>query len=260
MPDKLHKTRGIVLRNVKYGETSLIVTIFTGSFGVQSYLVNGVRVSSKKGAGKANLFQPSAILDLVVYHNELKNLQRLKEFRWEHVYRHILSDIKKNAVALFMVELLAKCLKQPEANSDLFHFVEDAFLHLDESDSAVVANFPLYFALHLPVFFGLKISPIHQARIAPGQEATTREGNIYLDLLEGNFDIKQPGHPHFIEGRQAEVTSELLMVMQPAELAQIKLNHDFRKSLLHAYETYYALHIQDFGTLRTLPVLREILD
>ena len=253
MPDKLHKTKGIVLRTVKYGETSVIVTIFTELFGLQSYLVNGVRTSTKKGAGKANLFQPSAILDLVVYNNELKNLQRLKEFRWEHLYQHILSDVKKNAVALFMVELLTKCLKQPEANPDLFNFVEDAFLHLDRSNESVSANFPLYFALHLPVFFGLRILPNLL------KKASKDSQNLYLDLKEGNFVTEQPDHPHFIEGKQAAITAELLMVMKPEELEEIKLNHDFRRDLLYAYATYYALHIQDFGTLKTLPVLREIL-
>jgi len=155
----LHSTKGIVLRTVKYGETSLIVTIFTELFGVQAYLVNGVRASTKKGAGKANLFQPSAILDLVVYHNELKHLNRIKEFKWGNLYMHILSGVKKNAVALYMVELLTKCLKQPEANPELFHFVEDSFLHLDKSSDAVTANFPLFFALHLPVFFGIPPNP-----------------------------------------------------------------------------------------------------
>jgi len=156
MSDKLHKTKGIVLRTVKYGETSVIVTIFTEIFGVLSYLVNGVRTSTKKGSGKANLFQPTAILDLVVYHNETKNLQRIKEFKWGYLYQHIFSDVPKNAVALFMVELLTKCLKQPEANADLFNFCEDAFMHLDESKGAVMANFPLFFALHLSNFFGFK--------------------------------------------------------------------------------------------------------
>src|SRR5262249_12523630 len=113
MSQKLHKTRAIVLRAVKYGETSLIVTILTELFGIQSYLVNGVRASTKKGSGKANLFQPAAVLDLVVYHNELRNLQRMSEFRWGHLYQHIFSDVRKNAVALFMAELLTKCLKQP---------------------------------------------------------------------------------------------------------------------------------------------------
>src|SRR5205085_11373166 len=103
MSQKLHKTKCIVLRTVKYGETSLIITILTEVFGVQSYLVNGVRASTKKGSGKANLFQPSAILDLIVYYNELKNLQRIREFKWHHLYQHIFFDIKKNAVDLFML-------------------------------------------------------------------------------------------------------------------------------------------------------------
>lgn len=244
---KLHHTKGIVLRTVKYGETSLIVTIFTALFGIQSYLINGVRTSSKKGSGKANLFQPAALLDLVVYHNELKQLQRIREFRWSHLYGHIFSDVRKNAVALFMVELLTKCLKQPEANPDLFHFTEDAFLHLDESTDTVTANFPLFFALHLAVFFGFRIHDRYS------------EKNRFLDLQEGRFAGEAPLHPHFLEDRQAAVTSQLLRVMQPEELTEIKLHHDFRRHLLYAYEKYYALHIQDFGTLRTLPVLREIV-
>jgi DNA repair protein RecO (recombination protein O) len=246
--DKLHHTKGIVLRTVKYGETSLVVTMFTELFGIQSYLVNGVRTSTTKGAGKANLFQPAAILDMVVYHNELKQLQRIKEFKWAHLYQHILSDIKKNAVAVFMIELLTKCLKQPESNPDLFHFTEDALLHLDKSDGSVAANFPLFFALHLAVFFGFRI------------DDTYSENKPFLDLQEGSFVKDRPLHPHFLEDRQSEITSQLLKVMQPDELTNIKLNHDFRRNLLYAYEKYYALHIQDFGALRTLPVLKEIME
>jgi DNA repair protein RecO (recombination protein O) len=247
MPDKLHKTKGIVLRTVKYGETSVIVTIFTELFGVQSYIVNGVRTSTKKGTGKANLFQPSAILDMVVYHNELKNLNRIKEFKWDYLYQYILSDVKKNAVALFMVELLTKCLKQPESNPDLFHFAEDSLLHLDKSSDAVTANFPLFFALHLPVFFGFRFTDNYN------------DENPFLDLQEGKFVHEQPSHPYFLEDKQAAVTSQLLKIMQPEELEEIKLNHDFRRNLLYVYETYYALHIQDFGTMKSLPVLKEIL-
>lgn len=248
MPDKLHKTKGIVLRTVKYGETSIIVTIFTELFGVQSYLVNGVRASTKKGTGKANLFQPSAILDLVVYHNELKHLNRIKEFKWSYLYKNIFSDVPKNAVSLFMVELITKCLKQPEGNPELFHFTEDVFIKLDECNVGIMANLPLFFTLHLPFHFGFRITDNYS------------EENPYLDLKEGVFVNEQPHHPHFLEGQQAAATSQLLKVMQPEELADIKLNHDFRRNLLYVYETYYALHIHDFGTMKSLPVLREILN
>ena len=153
MSDKLLKTKGIVLRAVKYGETSMVVSIFTELFGLQSYLVNGVRTATKKGSGKANLFQPAAILDLVVYHHESKQLNRIKEFKWGYLYQHVFSDVPKNAVALFMTELLGKCLKQPECNPELFEFTEDVFEHLDRSSGTVMANLPLFFALHLPVHF-----------------------------------------------------------------------------------------------------------
>ncbi|MGC4037989.1 MAG: DNA repair protein RecO [Chitinophagaceae bacterium] len=247
MPDKLHKTKGIVLRTVKYGETSVIVTFFTELFGVQSYLVNGVRTSSKKGSGKANLFQPTAILDLIVYYNELKNLQRIKEFKWSILYKNILSDVTKNAIALFMIELLSKCLKQPESNPDLFAFAEDSLLHLDRSETVEAANFPLFFALNLSGFFGLRINDNYSDRYS------------ILDLQEGSFVNEKPDHPFFIDQKEAKVTADLLRVMQTAELNQIQLNQDFRRSLLFAYEKYYALHMQDFGTMRSLPVLSAIL-
>ena len=247
MADKLHKTKGIVLRAVKYGETSLVVTLYTELFGLQSYLVNGARAATKKGTAKANHFQPASLLDLVVYHNELKHLNRIREFRWSQVYQHLFSDVPKNAVSLFMVELLTKCLKQPESNPDLFHFTEEVLLQLDSSSGMVMANLPLFFAVHLPVHFGFRLDDNYSAT------------NCYLDLREGYFVPEVPAHPHFLEGKEAAIASELLKTMRPEELADIRLGHDFRRQLLHRLETYYALHIPDFGTLRTLPVLREVL-
>lgn len=242
----IHKTRGIVLRNIKYGETSLVVTIFTELFGIQTYMVNGVR-SSKKSASKANLFQPTAILDLVVYHSDNKPMQRIKEFSWGILYTSLLSHVIKNSIASFMTELLQKCLKQPEPNPDLFNFCEASFLELDRADDRVAANFALFFTLHLAHFFGFRMTDNFSS------------DNQVLDLLEGNFIDHQPVHPHFIEGKNAELTAQLLKVMQPQELHEFKLNHEIRRELLLRYLEYYALHIPDFGQMKTLMVLHEVL-
>lgn len=243
----VHHTKGIVLRTVKYGETSVIASIYTELFGLQSYLVNGVRTSSKKGPGKASLFQPGAILDMVVYHNELKNLQRIKEFKWGYLYQHIFADIFKNSVALFMVELLSKTIKQPEQNADLFYFIEDAFMHLDKGEQQIVGNFPLYFSLHLATIYGFRLS----------DEYTPQ--NNYLDLQEGEFVHEQPVHPYFLAEPHSYITSQLLRTMQPEELIGIQLNQETRRILMTAYQQFYALHIHDFGTMKTLPVLQEVL-
>ena len=143
----IFSTKGIVLRTIKYGETSVIASVFTELFGIQSYLVNGVRTSGK--TSRAHFFQVSSILEMEVYHNELKNLQRIKDLKWSELY--------KNTVALYMVELLQKCLKQPETNEDLFHFCEDAFLQLDNANNEVTANFPIYFSIQIAQILGFRL-------------------------------------------------------------------------------------------------------
>jgi DNA repair protein RecO (recombination protein O) len=239
-----HKTKGIVLRTVKYGETSLVATVFTELFGLQVYMVKGVRSAKNK---KAGYFVSGAILDMVVYHHEHKNMQMIKEFSWAVLFRNVLSDVIKNSVALYMVELLHKCLKQPEQNTALFYFFEDALLALDEAPPSVAANFPLYFTLHLPHFFGFRIQDNYN------------ENFPVLDLQEGCFEKNNPHHPHFIEGEEAAVVSHVLKAMQPHELADIKLNHQTRRKLLQQLQVYYALHIPDFGQMKTLAVLSEVL-
>lgn len=241
-----HKTKGIVLRTVKYGETSLIVSLFTEAFGVQTYMVNGVR-SSKKSSAKANIFQPGALLHLIVYHSEQKSMQRIKEFEWAVLYQQVLSDVIKNSIALYMIELLHKCLKQPEQNTALFYFCEDVLLELDKADRTVTANLPLYFALQLAHFFGFKINDDFDSK-----------QNI-LDLQEGSFVIDQPVHPYFIDGENALLTSQLLKVLHPHDLHSFLLNHATRRQLLKHYHDYYALHIPDFGELKTMAVLGQVL-
>lgn len=245
-----HKTKGIVLRAIKYGETSLVVTIFTELFGVQTYMINGVR-SSKKIGSKAIMYQPAALLDMEVYHYEQKNMQRIKECSWSYLHQEVLSDVVKNSIALYMVELLYKTLKQPEQNTDLFYFCEDALQQLDKTSTGIAANFALFFTLHLSHFFGFRINDME-----PGME---KADMLFLDLLEGIFINEQPTHPHFLEKEDALISAEILKIMQPHELDQLKLNHQKRRILLNRYLQYYELHIQDFGKMKTIGVLQEIL-
>jgi DNA repair protein RecO (recombination protein O) len=248
MSGPLHKTKGLVLRTVKYGDTSLVVTAYTELFGLQSYIVSGVRKSTKKGAGQANLFQPGALLELVVYHSATKSLHRIREFQWSVLYKEIFTSVPKHSVCLYMVELFHRCVKQPEPNPDLFQFVEDCLLSLDESADAVTANLSLFFAIHLSFFFGFRL-----------MDDRTAEGS-WLDLREGRFVSEQPIHPDFLNPEDANSIVQLLRVRQPDELAELRMNREIRRRLLQSLESYYQLHQPDFGTLRSLPVLRAVLE
>jgi DNA repair protein RecO (recombination protein O) len=247
LPVMLHKTKAIILRTVAYGETSLVVSAYTELFGLQSYIIKGARKVSKKGASQSPYFQPAALLDLVVYHNELKQLQIIKEVRWCVLYNEVLSNVTKYSVALFMVELLGKCIKQTETNTELFAFAEHSLLVLDETALAVTANLPLHFSLQLAARLGFQI------------EDNYDETHPILDLQEGRFTMGYPLHQLYLDGKLSEVTFELLQIDNPVTLYRLRLNQAIRRQLLHAYEQFYEYHISDFGRLKTVKVLEEIL-
>ncbi len=242
-----HKTRGIVLRTVKYGETSIITTVYTELFGIQTYIVKGVRQSTKKSSGKGIYFQPAAILDMVVYHNEFKNLNFIKEYQWGFLYNEVLFDVVKNTVAMYVVEMLQHCLKQPEANPELFYLAQDTFKQLDRGNNTLTANLPLYFSLHLGGELGFRI-----------QGEYTNE-TPFCDLQEGKFTSERPYHGYYIDGTLAKTASTLLSLNFYNDLENIHLSKIARRELLIALQSYFALHVSDFGELKSLPILQEIL-
>ena len=233
------------MRSIKYGETSIIAHIFTELFGIQSYLVNGVRTAGK--SSKSHFFQPSSILDMEVYHNDLKNLQRIKDLKWSSLYKNILSDVTKNSVALYMVELLQKCLNQPETNEDLFYFCEDAFLQLDISDNHVTANFAIYFSLQIAQILGFGISDNYSV------------GKNVFNLQEGNFSNENSASQNHLSKELSYHISELLKAVHPDDLHEIKMNGNIRKEILKGLESYYSWHIPEFGSMKTLTVLSQLL-
>jgi DNA repair protein RecO (recombination protein O) len=242
-----HKTKGIILRTVKYGETSIIATVYTELFGIQSYIVKGVRQLSKHGSTKANYFQPAAILEMEVYHNELKNLQFIRDYQWNVLYEHVFFNVVKNAAAMYIVELLLRSLKQPEPNPDLFYLAEESLKQLDKSNDTLTANVPLFFTLQLATEAGFGILGEYS------------EKTPVLDLQEGIFVADIPTRPYFITGDLAQKTSQINKTTGFDALANFQLNRITRRSLLLAYRDFLSLHIEDFGELKTLDVLEEIL-
>ncbi|HXL56401.1 MAG TPA: DNA repair protein RecO, partial [Chitinophagaceae bacterium] len=224
-----HKTKGIILRTVKYGETSIITTVYTELFGMQSYIVKGVRQSLKHGATKANYFQAAAILQMEVYHNELKNLQFIKEYQWSYLYENVLFNVVKNAVAMYIIELLQRSLKQPEANPELFYLIEDTLKQLDKGNETLTANLSLYFTLHLSRKLGFQL-----------QGEYSKQTPV-LDLKEGYYVTDIPSHPYYVTGELAQTTSQLNTIHFYNDLEKFHLNRHIRRELLEAYRQYLLL-------------------
>ncbi len=243
----VHTTKGVVLRTVKYGDTSIITSIYTELFGIQQYIVKGVRQSTKTSAGKASYFQPSAILELEVHHNDMKQLNFIKEFRWAYLYEQVLFDVVKNTVATYIIELLQHSLKQPEANPELFYLIEDTLKQLDKGNATLTGNLPLYFTMHLASELGFQL------------QGDYSNSTPFVDLQEGFFVDVKPNHPYYLEGDLAKITSEIANLPFYSELENIQLNQQTRRQLLEAYQLYLSLHITGFGVMKSYAILQEVL-
>ncbi|MCU0336168.1 MAG: DNA repair protein RecO C-terminal domain-containing protein [Chitinophagaceae bacterium] len=168
--------------------------------------------------------------------------------KWALVYQRVMSSVTRNAIALYMTELLSKCMKQPEANSPLFELAAGALRLLDECDDAVAANLPLHFTLQLAAELGFGLEDEYSAT-AP-----------VLDLKEGRFVAEPPIHGFYLQPPLSEVTHQLLQHENPVTLYRIRLNKLQRRELLQSYAHFFHYHVADFGQLKTLAVLQAVLD
>ncbi|MEN9340002.1 MAG: repair protein RecO [Bacteroidota bacterium] len=238
----LHPTKGIVLRNVKYGDTSMVVTIYTEAFGVQSYLVNGVR-SANKSTVKSNIYQASMLLDLIVYHSPHKNLQRIKEARVNYVSQHLQTQISRQAVATYITELIGKTVSEPESHPELFAWFESCFHYIDIADESSLANFPICFTLE------------QASRLGFGMQEKYSTETPYFDMQNGVFCTQaELSSLQYIEGDKARYLYELSL----PETSSIPLHHELRSELLSCCIQYLRLHIPHLPELKSIGVLQAV--
>ena len=242
----MHKTTGIVLRPVKYGETSVIVTIFTALYGVQAYMVKGVR-SQKATGNKAGLLQPGMLLDMVVYHYPQKTLQHIKEFSPSLIYQSIHEDVVKSAIALFSAEALLRLLPAGAPMAELFDFAFHYFVTLDGTARQDTANFPLFFIINCSNYSGYGL-----------KEYYTPE-TPYLNLQEGGFTAHPPAAMPYTAIEDGIMLDQLLRVNTYNGLPGIEMGSAVRGRLLEWYIAFLQRHTQHMGAIKSLVVLQAIL-
>jgi len=238
----IHKTAAVVLHQVKYSETSIIVTLYTKSNGRQSYIVNGIR--SPKSKQKMGLLQPLFLLDIEAYYKQGREIQRLKEFRLAEVYTTIPFDIVKSTMAMFMAEILYKVLYSEEADEELFEFVVHSLQYFDSIEKGA-ANFHLWFLIQVLRHLGFSLENNHSIH------------QPWFDMKNGTFVPLRPVFPNTPSLDESEIISTLLSI-NVGSLDSLLLNGAQRSRLLEVITEYYTIHFDGIGTINSLRVLNEI--
>jgi len=235
-----YETKGIVLRCIKYSESSVIVDIYTLTKGLRSYIVSGL--SSRKDRSKASCYQHLNIIQIVAYEKPAGKLARIKEQRIVQHYSTLPYDVRKSGIGLFSLEICKESIKEREPNEALYHFLEQYFVMLDNK-KASLGLLPIKFLLELSTYIGIRPNENHGVK------------KPYLDMLAG--ECVEAMNKYTLP---KTITTQLYLLMNTAwdDLDDIRYSKDDRVTLLDDVVMYYKLHLDQLKELKTLKVLREI--
>lgn len=177
----IQKTKGIVLSYVKYKDSSIIVRIFTEQFGSRSYMVNGVRKKNK--GNKLIFYQALNLVDLVVYENEKRDINRISEIRFFHQPQSIPFNVVKSAIAIFVCEFLEKIIFAGEENQLLYNLLEQSLIDFDSQEKDY-ENFPIFLLIKLTTILGINID-------AEGSNSKTLDLLLKKDVSKLNGETRK---------------------------------------------------------------------
>ena len=234
----IRKTEAIVLSTRKFGDSSLISTMYTRQFGRQSYIVKGYR--STKGKKRHSYFQPMSILDIVFYYKETRDLQLITETHSGHFFQDLQTNPIKITLGMVITEVFFLSVKEEERNDPLFEFLSQILKALDATDQRLIHIF-IYFLVHLTKFLGF----------FPRVEVRNTAAPVFFNLQGGTLE-NVPG---------ARNSDHLIAHFIKTDLLHCQLipfDNSEKSELISTLLQYYQTHVEGFRQPESLTVLSEI--
>ena len=236
----LHTSQGIVLHNIKYADRRIISKIYTKDFGLISANIHVG--NAPKSKIKSGIIQPLTQIEFILSLKENKDIQQVSEIKCLFVYTDLQANFNKLCIALFLNEMLYKCIKEQSPNEDLFHLICHTYQWLDK----VELNFTdthIYFLMELTKHLGFY----------PTNNYNTQ--SPYFNTLEGKFDSLIKSFPLGFDNWQSGLFSELFSY---SITRQKKMTRTERITLLDCILQYYKMQLPGLNEIKSYRVLQEM--
>jgi len=173
----LKKTDAIVLRSIKQGETSKILTLYSRSFGKIKVIAKGARGARSRYGG--TLETPNCIA-IVFYEKETRDLQYLSQADLIEPFHAIKKDLVRTGLALAVCELINGVTPDHEADPLLFKLHFFALKGIEES------------SIPFDVFRGFQVRLFENLGFRPDFSGCLQCGN--QGVVSARFSIEQGGY------------------------------------------------------------------
>ncbi|MDD2617551.1 MAG: DNA repair protein RecO [Bacteroidales bacterium] len=237
----LVRSQALVLHQIPYSDAFSVVHLYTREFGRQAYLLTRNHKNSRL---RQSLFQPLSLIEYEADHKGSRELQRIKEARCLYAFTGIPMDPVKNAIALFLSEVLYRALEESDSNEALFEYLVQSVQILDLCKQGT-ANFHLVFLIKLTRYLGFYPNLDENA---PGK---------HFDLQAGTFCALRPFHNAWLSPEDAQGFAVLLRINYE-NMPAFRYDRHQRQRILRQTLDYYRLHLSEFPRIKSLDVLQEL--
>ncbi len=244
----LTRSEAIVLRNLNYGETSQIVTLFTRQQGKLSVLAKGARLPTSKFG---STLQPLSYIQVVYYEKPHRTLFLLRESSHVRRFGHILKDITRMTLGLQMLELTYHLLEERAPVPAAFNLLLQVLDRLEHHESCL-ENLPLYYALRMASLSGFHPHITPEAVRAVGERGTfdLDTGRIVPDILSGP--------QHQVASRAALRALGVLVLADIEDVMRMPLSPALRSEVTGLVQAYLYRHIEHLPPLKSSRIAEQM--
>lgn len=240
----MDQSKAIVLHQIKYSESSIILKVYTEREGLLSFIVKGVR--GKKGKLRSAQFQTLNLINISYKKAKKSQLRNLLEVSVSEPFTDLLFDPIKRSVGIFTAELIQQSIREEEPNKELFNFLYSSIHWLDLTKQNC-SHFHLLFMMKLTKYLGF----------SPRMEDYTEKG--CFDLQHGVFTLHRPPHQYYIDSQEL-IAWKLLFDTKLESLDGLKFSNSLKRSLVQSLMIYYKLHLAHFKELNSHQVLHAVFN
>ncbi|HEX9614682.1 MAG TPA: DNA repair protein RecO [Bacteroidota bacterium] len=259
------KTDAVVLKSMRYRDTSKIVTFYTRKFGKLAAIAKGSRgMSNKFGAS----LEPMTEVSLVLYKKEQRELQLVSQCDIVRPFKRIHTEIEKMGAAMSVIELLNQITHSEEENPGLYALVAEMLESLEPA-AKNFHNFVYAFELRLASLSGFtpvfdRCAACGKPNSAEGTGSTVlfridRGGLLCSSCAEarGHESSRRSVNSAPIRMPTAQILNRLLHARLDS-LAGIEYPDGVRNELDETLRCYLQYHFEGIRPLKSAEVFRMI--
>lgn len=251
------KAEGLVVRTLKFRETSKIVTLFTREMGFLKLLAKGSR-SSKSRFGAA--LEPLTVSRIVYYDKETRELQLLTHAEIAELFPNLAENLERWGYANACCELVERTHIGVELQTKVYPLLLETLRAMNARTTESRLCFWRFEMYLLDVLgFAPNFKQCHNCG-TPLAVKSDEPSVHYFDIAHGTLLCAA-----CTAGRSVQLLSSgatrLLQSLQAVtfeRLARFKVTPPTRLAVEHFFQIYFAHHIEGSTQLSALKFVREI--